>query len=437
MANKFRLDPGLRPYATDRQWQMLEAWDKLGSRRKAAKELGVALSTLQKSKERVSKKAAQKGYAPEFDLVHPVAPGMSSRGTSILYDGEGNVHEYWNKSKQEGRDPDEVVHLPDPKTIVKLSTLYDQEGNVTQQWIAEKPEAVAQARAWEEYAKALAEDLPRVKPIPVPWVTDENIMACYPVGDHHLGMLSWNQETGADYDLKIGEELLASAANYLIEKSGDAKDALVLFLGDFMHYDSFKPVTPTSGNLLDADSRFPKMVRAAIRSMRYFIERCAEVHEKVHVVVEIGNHDLSSSIFLMEALKNIYENDSRITVDTSPKHFHYFRYGNNLIGTHHGHGRHAKLADLPLIMATDKASDWGETRFHYWFTGHVHHDQVKDFPGCRVESVRVLAAEDAWAAQEGYRSKRDMKAIIFDKEFGEIARHTINPEKLRDIKQKG
>ena len=262
-------------------------------------------------------------------------------------------------------------------------------------------------------------------------------MACYPIGDHHLGMLSWNQETGADYDLKIGEELLVSAANYLIEKSGDAKDALVLFLGDFMHYDSFKPVTPTSGNLLDADSRFPKMVRAAIRSMRYFIERAAEVHNNVHVVVEIGNHDLSSSIFLMEALKNIYENDPRITVDTSPKHFHYFRYGNNLIGTHHGHGRHAKLADLPLIMATDKAADWGETTFHYWFTGHVHHDQVKDFPGCRVESVRVLAAEHAWAAQHGYRSKRDMKAIIFDKEFGEVARHTINPEKLRDIKQKG
>ena len=431
MQTKFRLDPGLRPYATDRQWEILEAWDKATNRKAAAKQLGVGKSTVQDAKDRVEKKAAQKGYAPNYDLVHPAAPGMSSRGTSILYDGEGKVHEYWNKTKQEGRDPDDTVQLPDPKTIVKLSTLYDQEGNVTQQWVAEKPEAVAQANAWKEFAKALTEDLPRIEPIPVPWVTNENTMACYPVGDHHLGMLAWHEETGESYDLKIGEELLAGATDYLVEKSGDAKNGLVLFLGDFMHYDSFEPVTPTNRNQLDVDSRYPKMVRAALRSMRYLIERATEVHESVHVIVEIGNHDLSSSIFLMEALKNIYEKEPRITVDTSPMHFHYFRYGKNLIGTHHGHGRSAKLNDLPQIMANDRPKDWGDTEFRYWFTGHVHHDQVKDFPGCRVESLRVLAAPDAYAAQNGWRSKRDMKSIIFDKEYGEVARHIINPERLR------
>ena len=163
MQTKFRLDPGLRPYATDRQWEILEAWDKATNRKAAAKQLGVGKSTVQDAKDRVEKKAAQKGYAPNYDLVHPAAPGMSSRGTSILYDGEGKVHEYWNKTKQEGRDPDDTVQLPDPKTIVKLSTLYDQEGNVTQQWVAEKPEAVAQANAWKEFAKALTEDLPRIE----------------------------------------------------------------------------------------------------------------------------------------------------------------------------------------------------------------------------------------------------------------------------------
>ena len=392
MADKFVLDPKLQPYATERQWEMLEAWDRLGSRNKAAEELGVAVSTLQKAKERVRKKAAQKGYAPEFDLVHPVAPGMSSKGTSILYDSEGKIMEYWNKSKQEGRDPDEVVKLPDPKTITKVSTLTDQEGNVTQQWVAEKPAAIAQVHAWEEFAKALAEDLPRVEPIPIPDPADENLMAVYPVGDHHLGMLAWGEESGEDYDLKIGERLLAGASNYLISKSGDAKDGMVMFLGDFMHYDSFKPVTPTSGNILDADSRFPKMVRAAFRSMRYMIERAAEVHHNVHVIVEIGNHDLSSSVFLREALSNIYEDNPRITVDTAPTHFHYYRFGSNLIGTHHGHGKSAKLADLPQIMANDRPHDWGDTEYRYWFTGHVHHDQVKDFRGCRVESLRVLGS---------------------------------------------
>jgi hypothetical protein len=360
---------------------------------------------------------------------------MSSRGTSILYDSAGQVKEYWNKTKQEGRPPEEAVHLPDPKTIVKLSTLYDQEGNVTQQWVAEKPDAVAQANAWKEYAEILAEDLPRIEPIPVPEAGSDDLLACYPIGDHHMGMLAWREETDEDYDLKISEDLLRSATNYLVETSGHCRDALVLFLGDFMHYDSFVPVTPTNKNFLDSDSRFPKMVRTALRTMRYLIEKAAAKHEKVHVIVEIGNHDLSSSIFLMEALRNIYEKEPRIFVDTSPKHFHYYRYGNNLIGTHHGHGKSAKLADLPLIMATDRPAEWGMTDFHYWFTGHVHHDQVKDFPGCRVESMRVLAAPDAYAAQNGWRSKRDMKSIIFDRQFGEIARHIINPEKLRSLKK--
>lgn len=433
MSSKFVLDPDLRPYATDHQWHILETWDRVGNRERAAAALGISVSTLKAAKRRVLKKAAQKGYAPKYDLTHPVAPGMSSRGTSILYDPAGNIKEYWNKTKQEGMDPRDSVQLPDPKTIVKVSTLYDQEGNITQQWVGEKPEAVAQVHAWQEFARQLAQDLPKIAPIPVPEYDSDDLLACYPIGDHHMGMLAWNEETGEDYDLKIGEELLASAARYLIEASTGCKQALVMFLGDFLHYDSFETVTPTNRNQLDADSRYPKMVRASLRAMRFLIEHAAEHHEKVHVIVEIGNHDLSSSIFLMEALHNIYENEPRITIDNSPMHFHYYRYGNNLIGTHHGHGKHAKLQDLPLIMATDRAPDWGQTDFHYWFTGHVHHDQVKDFPGCRVESVRVLATQDAYAAQNGWRSKRDMKSIIFDQEFGEIARHIVNPEMLRRL----
>ena len=36
MADKFQLDPNLRPYATERQWEILETWDKASSRDKAA-----------------------------------------------------------------------------------------------------------------------------------------------------------------------------------------------------------------------------------------------------------------------------------------------------------------------------------------------------------------------------------------------------------------
>jgi hypothetical protein len=372
-------------------------------------------------------KRARRGYAPENDLVHELPQGLVLAGTSLRYNQAGEVEQYWNKSKPEGRSPADAVQLPDPKTIAKVSTLYDQEGRVTQQWVQEKPEAVAVLASWNEAAKALASTMPRAEPVEAPGgLLATDMMACYPVGDHHLGMLSWAEETGADYDLKISEALLRQSFDYLLGASPACERAVVAFLGDLLHYDGWKPVTPTGGNQLDADSRFPKMVKTAMRSIRYAIEATARKHGNVHVIVEIGNHDLSSSIFLMESLANIYENDPRITVDTSPKHFHYIEFGKNLIGTHHGHG--VKPDKLPLVMASDRSEAWGRTKHRYWWTGHVHHESAKDFTGCKVESFRILAPADAWASQMGYRSARGMKSIILHSEHGEVARNTVNPD---------
>ena len=425
-----KLDGNLRAYATDRQWEYMEAWVKFRSKKAAAKALGVSLFACQGAIASVYAKAARQGYAPDYDLVHPVPEGLTLSGTSIRYDGDGNVEQFWNKTKPEGADPDAVVKLPDPKVVTKTATLFDSAGRVTQQWVSEKPEALAQLRAWEEAAKAMAESLPVLPLIDEPTVVENSdLMACYPIGDHHLGMLSWNQETGADWDLALAEKALAHAADYLLQATPACPVATVVFLGDFLHYDSFDAVTPTSRNLLDADGRYPKMVRASIRSMRNVIESAARRHGRVHVIVEIGNHDLSSSIFLMECLSNIYADNPRITVDTSPMHFHYFEHGACLVGTHHGHG--AKADRLPSIMAADRPQEWGRTKFRYWWTGHIHHATLKDFEACSVESFRILAPADAWAHQKGFRATRDMKAIMLHREFGEVSRHTVNPGMYR------
>ena len=81
-----------------------------------------------------------------------------------------------------------------------------------------------------------------------------------------------------------------------------------------------------------------------------------------------------------------------------------------------------------MIMAADREQAWGRTKFRYWLTGHVHNQRLWDFPGCSVESFRVLAPQDAWAFNKGYRSQRDMKAIIYHAEYGEVSRVTVNPE---------
>ena len=341
-------------------------------------------------------------------------------------DAEGNV-----KSKSVVFVPERRPHERMPNTVIaRRSSLLDAENNIIQQWVIEKPEDAQKRLAWEEAARILAEPLPRAEPIVEPLYRDDTLLVVYPIGDHHLGMLSWKTETGADYDLEIGEQLLVGAMRHLVKSAPPAADSLVVFLGDFLHYDSFDAVTPTNRNLLDADGRFPKMFDAGLRLMRRTIETAAARHSKVHVSVEIGNHDPSSAIVLSRCLTAIYEAEPRISIDTSPRHFHYHEFGKVAIGVHHGHGRAAKAEHLPLIMAADRPDMWGRTRYRYWLTGHVHHQSVKDYAGCSVESFRILPPADAYAANEGYRAPRDMKAIMYHREFGQVGRNTVNPQML-------
>lgn len=353
-------------------------------------------------------------------------PKFVMKGQSFLYNEAGDLQARWDKTKLAGREGEVVEHIPDPKKAVRISTLYDQQGKVAQQWITEKPEEAQREALWRAVAADLAKAIPRAKPLPAPKGTDADLLAVYPVGDHHMGMLAWGHETGGeDWDIAIAERTLESASSFLIETAPKCDQALIAFLGDFMHYDSWAAVTPAHGNLLDADGRFPKMVRAALRSMRKMIEHALGKHKKVHVIVEIGNHDPASSIFLMECLSSLYEKEPRVSVDTSPAHYHYFEWGALLMGTHHGHG--CKPDKLPGIMAADRPEAWGRTKFHHWITGHIHNESRKDFAACVWESMRVLAPIDGWAAKNGYRGYRDMKAIVFHREHGEVVRHTVNP----------
>jgi hypothetical protein len=422
-------DLTLKQFATERQWELYEACFKHGSVLSATKHLGMDNSLAYRQLKGMFTRAARRGYAPEFDLTHPTAPGMVSRGTSVRYDGDGQVQQYWNKTKVEGMEPEEAVRLPDPKTITKLSTNYDAEGKVMSQWVAEKPSAVQAVEAWTEFGKALAKEYatPLAAPLPGPTIGDDDLLAVYPVGDHHFGMLAWGPEVDAKWDLNIAEHCYGRAFDFLLHRAPDASQCIIALLGDLFHYDSFTPETPASKNKLDADSRYPKMASVVIRAVRYSIERARAKHAKVHVIPEIGNHDESLMVMLALALSNIYENDPNVTIDISPRLYHYYRFGKNLLGTHHGH--RTKMADLPLVMAADRAEDWGETEHRFWMTGHLHSKEVlaKDFTGCRVERFCILAPEDAWAYGGGYRSKREMNSVIFHREFGEVGRNIVSP----------
>lgn len=385
------MDEGLRPFATERQWEALCAIAENGGVSQAARALGVTRATIQGHRKSVEREAAKHGYAPDHDLTHPVAPGQVLRGVSTLYDGEGNVRAQWVKSK-------------------------------------------ADQQAFEEIARqtveALKDDISHADPVPPPEQYDHDLLTTYVVGDHHYGLLTWHEEVGESYDLKRGEQLLSGAMRHLVKAAPPSVEAVIILIGDFLHYDSMEAVTPTSGHRLDPDSRFPQVIGVALRSIRRMIEAALTKHSSVKLIIEVGNHDLASSIWLMHAMALHYELEPRVEVDTSPSHFHYHEFGRVLIGTTHGKQRGCKLEQLGEIMACDQPDAWGRTKHRHWFTGHIHTKTVIERPGCTIESVRILPPADAYAYFNAYRSGRGMNSIVFHRQFGEVARNVVNPEMI-------
>lgn len=325
----------------------------------------------------------------------------------------------------------DMVHtVPDPFVVKGISTLYDRDGKVAAQWVkSEQDKARALEILRDEFLTA-AREIPRAKPVKPRGHYASDLMACYPIGDAHIGMRSWGEETGEDFDLAIAERRQCAAMAELVSCAPAAGSALIVNLGDFLHYDSLEAKTPRSGHLLDADGRYAKVVRVAVKVMRQCIDSALRKHERVRVVNAIGNHDETGAIWLSVALEAAYQNEPRVTIDQNPALFTYVEHGANLIGIHHGHT--CKADKLPGVMAADQPEAWGRTRHRYWWLGHVHHQSVKEYPGCVVETWNTLAPNDAYGASGGWRSRERMSCVVLHAEHGEVARLMVHPRMLDD-----
>ncbi len=378
------IEEGLIPFGTPMERCTLRALLAHSSVADAAEELQLEPRQLRAHMSELQRRAAGRGYSPANDMTKSAPEGFSVKGVSTLYDGQGNIRGQWVKTKSDETE--------------KYQMLLDAISKVADKW------------------QGLAE------PIAPPTHLDDDLLAVYPMGDPHIGLMSWAPETGNNFDLKIAEQNLYGAVDHLVGLAPRAKHALVINLGDFYHSDGKGNMT-TKGTRVDVDARWPKVLAVGIRIMRRIIDRALEKHEHVTVINEIGNHDDHSSIMLGLALGQFYENEPRVHIDTSPSKYHWYRFDKVLIGTTHTDT--VKPDKLGGVMACDRAQDWGETLYRYWYTGHVHHDVVKELPGCTVESFRTLAPGDAWHVGQGYRSGRDMKLDILHRKYGRVDRHVV------------
>jgi len=324
--------------------------------------------------------------------------------------------------------------LPDGhklKGVSSLQKVVDPEtGETVMQWVKTAAEVERREQLCKEVIDALKEKAPRLGKAPAPKAkNNEQLANLHVVTDYHLGMLAWGEESGADWDLKIAEQMLLDLFAYSLKSAPNATHGILCQLGDFLHYDSFESVTPTSRHLLDSDTRPQKMVRVAVRVLRRVIDMMLRKYNTVHVLMAEGNHDIMASAWLREIYAVMYENEPRISVETRPDPYYAHVWGDTVLFFHHGHLK--KMAGVDVVFARKFREDYGNSKFAYGHMGHLHHSKVLETTLMEVEQHPTLAAQDSYASRGGWLSQRVAKVITYHKQFGEVGRTGITPEMLQ------
>ena len=238
-----------------------------------------------------------------------------------------------------------------------------------------------------------------------------------PMMDVHLGKLSWREETGVDYDLKIAEKLWRATVSDLLGKArlaGTPEYILFPVGQDFFHFDT-PATTTTAGTQLDSDTRWQKMFNTGIALLIWAVEQCRML-APVKVLWIPGNHDTVLSYAATVGLAQRYTETEDVTVDLSPQPRKYVRYGLNLIGFAHGVEEGKRLEGLLQLEA---AQDWGRTIWREMHMGHLHTEKTVEKNGIEFRRISSITAPDAWHNENGFiGSTRRAQAFIWDKEKG-------------------
>lgn len=333
---------------------------------------------------------ARTGWAPEYGIEAPTPAGLKLKGTTTLTDLRS--------------------------------------GERVLQWVKTDEDKAQQDALMRAAIAAMSERIPREKPRAAPKHTHGDLANVYVLTDYHLGMLAWGEETGADWDTAIAEQMMVDWFSAAIAQSPDAELGIFAQLGDFLHWDGMDAVTPASKHLLDADTRFQKIVRVAIRVIRRVLGLLLAKHQRVHVIMAEGNHDPASSIWLREWLAAAFEHEPRVTVDVSPDPYYCVEHGATALFFHHGHKR--KPANVDAVFAAKFREVFGRTKHAYAHLGHLHHVDQKETNLMIVEQHQTLAAPDAYASRGGWLSGRSAQVITYSKRFGEVGRVRVSSSLL-------
>lgn len=247
----------------------------------------------------------------------------------------------------------------------------------------------------------------------------DSLLAEVNIPDLHIGKLSWKEEVGHNYDIKIAKQIFRDAIDFKIKELSKFKVEKILFPvgNDFLHYDNAEGTT-TAGTKQDCDTRYLKMFREGTALLIETINKLQQI-APVDCLIVAGNHARISELLLGELLEAYYHNNDRVFIEKSPVPRKYYQYGNSLIGF--AHGDNVKFNDLPIIMAAEAPEIWGKSKYKYFKMGHLHHQRImlNEIGSVIVEIISSLSGVDYWHKTKAFSSStRSCTTSLYDKKMG-------------------
>lgn len=387
------LDERFKEYATERQREVIDAVNKHGSLRGAARALGINIRAVSQSVASIKTKGAMQGFAPGLAGMNAQLSDVERlKGRSIFYDvATGKADKVWIKTDVARETYNEMVKA-----------------------------------AISEFL----EDVPQIDAPPAPLDFQTDIIPWIQIGDAHIGMLAHSAEVNENFDLKIAERELCAAISMLVDELPACERLVINDLGDATHYDNLAATTAASGHPLDADGRHPKMLRVYSRVMRFIVDKALTKAANVDVIINQGNHSRINDFWMRELLTVAYGHTGRVNVLDNDNVYIAYRMGNTLVMVHHSDK--CPPARLVGVMTTDFRKDFGETEFHLIDIGHVHHHFVsKEHPSVVIESWNHLAPNDKWAHDAGYRARKAITVVLRSRTYGDVGRRVLPVEEIR------
>jgi len=354
-------------------------------------------------------------------MKHIKDVGLRAASRNMSFDNS-NAVKAMNKALNAASKDGYIVGMPpmivaNDKQLGKVTTQTDAQGNIKQVWYRQSDKLSQLENAIESIFADLEIEAPKVKS---PKHALKDVLSCYCIGDMHIAMHSWHEETGTDFDVQIAVKDLLNAMSDLIARSAKSETAIILNLGDAIHFHDDTHSTKANKNPLDADGRVDKAFRITCALMNKFVEMALQKHKKVVVRNVLGNHDEELAMCLRYQMQAYWRNESRVSIEMSPSDTWFYEFGKVMLMATHGHTM--KPDKMIAYMSAKMPEMWGRTKLRRALHGHFHSKSIVEALGGKAEGFSNLAPNDAWHESNGYLSELECVCVMYHKCGKEIGR---------------